>query len=249
MKALHDKGYSVAFYKLKKQIEGEIEFLEGPGRTDSDTWRIHKAGADEVGMLKYSEGCSTNIRDYLPEQLSKFDVVVWETNSAALLIENSTIVYIDGDVQEPKNPELVDHASVLLAGPFDKVSAETIGLTLSVAGLSGFNPVLPGWKLWLESGGTPVFGAGIASLLEAIRDAGSILAASKSTGIQYRRVWTLISNTEEKLGVKLIRRSRGGAGGGGSSLTPVANMLLKRFHFLENAMADASKRLEEEEVN
>lgn len=201
-------------------------------------------GASEVAILKFPAG--RDIKGYLPVPPPEFDVVVWETNSAALLIENSTLVYIDGDMPDPKNPELVDHASVLLEGPLETVPPETIGMTLSVAGLPGFNPVRPGWKLWLESGGNPVFGRGVASLLEAIRDVGSILAASKATGIQYRRVWTLISNTEEKLGVKLIRRSRGGSGGGGSSLTPVAIMLLKRYHFLENAMAEAAKHLEED---
>ncbi len=243
VRVLYEKGYSVAFYKLKKQNEAGIEFLPGPGRAGSDTWRIHCAGAGEVAILKFPAG--SDIKGYLPRSSANFDVIVWETNSAALLIENSTIVYIDGDVSEPKNPELIDHADVLLEGPFDEIPEETIGLTLSVAGLPGFNPVRPGWKLWLESGGNPVFGRGVASLLEAIRDSGSILAASKAVGIQYRRVWTLISNTEEKLGAKLIRRNRGGSGGGGSSLTPVATMLLERFHFLENAMADAAKHLEE----
>ena len=82
-------------------------------------------------------------------------------------------------------------------------------------------------------------------MLEAINETGSILAASKEVGMQYRRAWTLLSNTEEKLGVKLIRRNRGGAGGGGSSLTPVATMLLKRFHILADAMTQAVIKLKE----
>lgn len=240
---LNKTGYSVAFYKLKKQGEGGIELFPGPGRKGSDTWKVKNAGANEVALLKFPTG--KDLKDCLPRPSIEVDIVIWETNYAALLVENPVIVYIDGDVPEAKNQELIDYASVLLEGPLETIPAETVGLALSVAGLSGFNPVRPGWKLWLESGGTPVFGGGVASLLEAIRDSGSILAASKSTEIQYRRVWTLISNTEEKLGVKLIRRSRGGSGGGGSSLTPVAVMLLKRYHFLENAMADAAKHLED----
>ncbi len=243
-RVLNNNGYSVAFYKLKKQQEQGIEFIPGPGREGSDTWRIFHAGAKEVAILKFPLG--KDIHGYIPVSSSEFDVIIWETNSAALLIENSTIVYIDGDVEDPKNPELIQHAGILLDGPFTQIPLGTVGLTLSVAGLPGFNPVRPGWKLWLENQGNPVFGRGVASLLEAIRDTGSILAASKATGIQYRRVWTLISNTEEKLGVKLIRRNRGGSGGGGSSLTPVAFLLLKRFHYLENAMADAAKHLEED---
>ena len=244
VRILHEKGYSVAFYKLKKQSEQVTEFLSGPGREGSDTWRIHQAGASEVALVKCNQ--FTDIETCMPLSPDKFDVIIWETNSAALLIENATIVYIDADVAEPKNPELLEHASVILEGPFDTVPAGTTELTLSVAGLTGFTTIRPGWKLWLQSGGTPVFGRGVASLLEAIRDSGSILAASKAAGIQYRRVWTLISHTEEKLGVKLIRRSRGGSGGGGSSLTPVATMLLKKYHFLENALADAAKCLEED---
>lgn len=244
VKILHDNGYSAAYYKLKKQDEEGIEFIPGPGRKGTDTWRICEAGAVEVAILKFGPG--SVMKGYLPKPSSECNVVVWETNSAALLIEDSTIVYIDGDTPEPKNPELSNHAGVLIDGPLETVSPEVIGLTLSVAGLSSFNTARPGWKLWLECGGSPVFGRGVASLLEAIRDSGSILAASKATGIQYRRVWTLISNTEKKLGIKLIHRSRGGSGGGGSFLTPVATMLLKRYHFLEEAMADAAKRLEEE---
>ncbi len=240
---LHEAGYSVVYYKLKKQSKEEIELLKGPGRKNSDTWRSHRAGAVEVAILRY--GSESDLTESLPVPSAEHHVVVWETNSAVHLISDSAVVYIEGGDGQPKNPELALSADVLITGPLESIPAGTIGLTLSIAGFSGFNPVHPGWKLWLESGGNPVFGGGVASLLEAIRDSGSILAASKATEIQYRRVWTLISNTETKLGLKLIRRSRGGSGGGGSSLTPVAVLLLKRYHFLEEAMDDAAKRLEE----
>jgi molybdate transport system regulatory protein len=245
IEALCNGGFSVAYYKLKKQAGGRTEILAGPGRKNSDTWRNYRAGAVETVLVKYSS--ENDLEGRFPVSTEKLDVAVWETNSAAHLIHDSTVVYIDGHAgaEEPKNPELVFTADVLIDGPLGTAPQETIGLTLSVAGIAGFNPVYPGWKLWLECGGNPVFGGGVASLLEAIRDSGSILSASKFTGIQYRRVWTLVSNTEQKLGVKLIRRSRGGSGGGGSSLTSVAVLLLKRYHFLEEAMADAAKRLEE----
>ncbi|MCD6588571.1 MAG: molybdopterin-guanine dinucleotide biosynthesis protein MobB [Candidatus Fermentibacteraceae bacterium] len=243
VRMLHDNGYSVAYCKLARHGSAGIEILRGPGRNNSDTWRIHAAGASEVCILKY--GSLSDIEGKLPFPGSKHDVAVWETNSAASLFIDSTLIYVEGKLPHPKNPELSDVADVLVTGPLESVPQEIAGLALSVAGLPGFNPVHPGWKLWLESGGNPVFGRGVASLLEAIRDSGSILSASKAAGIQYRRVWTLVSNTENKLGMKLIRRNRGGSGGGGSSLTPVATMLLKKYHFLEKAMADAAKHLEE----
>ena len=244
IKTLHNSGHSVAYYKLRKQNKDGVELVPGPGRKGSDTWRAHSAGAREVVLVKFQTG--TDLEEFFTEVSPVFDVIIWETNSAATLIEEAVIVYIDGDAADPKNPELTASASVLLDGPLDTIAPATIGLTLSVAGLPAFNPIRSGWKLWLESGGQPVFGRGVASLLEAIRDTGSILAAAKNTGIQYRRVWTLVSNTEKNLGVKLIRRNRGGAGGGGSSLTPVAIMLLKRYHFLEDAMTAAAKKLEED---
>lgn len=242
--SLHRRGLKTAFFKLRQRSETGCKFIAGAGRKNSDTWRVQEAGASETGLLSY--GPDWDLSDSLPGASSDVDAVIWETNSAAKIIPNAVLVYIHGDVDEPKNPELADNAAFHLDGPLSAVNVETTGLILSFAGFPGFNPVEPGWKLWLEIGNDPIFGRGIASLLEAIRETGSILAASRSTGIQYRRVWTLVSKTEDKLGVRLIHRSRGGSGGGGSTLTPVADMLLNRFHFLENSMARAASELEEE---
>jgi molybdate transport system regulatory protein len=244
VKELSAGGFRVACFKLRKREKSGVEYIPGPGREGSDTWRAAEAGAAETGLLNYCPGCS--VMDCMPGTSAEFDAVIWETNSAADQIPGAMVVYIDGDVPEPKDPELADRAVVHIAGPLKgEISRETTGLILSTAGFSGFNPVRPGWKLWLELDSGPVFGGGIAHLLEVIRDTGSIIAASRTTGIQYRRVWTLISRTEEKLGVRLIHRSRGGSGGGGSSLTPVAAMLLQRYHYLEDAMRKAAARLEE----
>ncbi len=237
-------GYRVAYFKLRKRQEQGVEFLPGPGRDGCDTWRLLKAGASATGLLNY--GPESNVMDCLGEKIKENDVIIWETNSAAHQIPDAIIVYIDSDTEEPKNPELADRAIIHVQGPLkEDFSAETTGLILSSAGFPGYDPVRPGWKLWLEMNSGPVFGGGVAHILEVIRDTGSIIAASRETGIQYRRVWTLVSKTEEKLGVKLIHRSRGGAGGGGSFLTPVAEMLLQRFHFLEDAMKIAAEKLEE----
>ena len=237
-------GYRVVYFKLRRRQEQGVEFLPGPGRKGCDTWRLLNAGASEAGLLNY--GPESDVMPFLDGNSGEKDVVIWETNSAAHQIPDAIIVYIDGDMEDPKNPELADRAIIHVQGPLkEEISAETTGLILSSAGFPGYNPVRPGWKLWLELDSGPVFGRGVAHLLEVIRDTGSIIAASRETGIQYRRVWTLVSKTEEKLGVKLIHRSRGGAGGGGSSLTPVAEMLLKRFHFLEDSMKIAAEKLEE----
>jgi len=247
--ALVKTGLSVSFVKLRKQKEAMngLECVYGSDRETSDTARLKQAGAQEAVLVNYvSIG---KLQEFLLEQsiFPSSDIILWETNSATSLIEDATVVYINADIEEPKkNSELIDTADLVLNGPFQTISEEMINLILSISGLSVNNPILPGWKLWLEFGGKPVFGVGVSRLLEAINDTGSILAASKEVGMQYRRAWTLLSNTEEKLGAKLIRRNRGGAGGGGSSLTPVATMLLKRFHLLGDAMTQAVIKLKEE---
>ena len=248
VEALVKTGLSVSFVKLRKQKEASngLECVYDSDRETSDTARLKNSGAQGAVLINYA--AIGRLQDFLQEQsiFPSSDVIIWETNSATSLIEDATVVYINGDVKEPKNPELVDTADMVLNGPFQAISEEMVNLVLSILGLATDNPILPGWKLWLEFGGKPVFGVGVSRLLEAINDTGSILAASKEVGMQYRRAWTLLSNTEEKLGAKLIRRNRGGAGGGGSSLTPVAIMLLKRFHILVDAMTQAVIKLKED---
>ncbi len=45
----------------------------------------------------------------------------------------------------------------------------------------------------------------------------------------YRAIWGKINATEEGLGKPLLVRNTGGAAGGGSQLTPLAESLLKEF--------------------
>ncbi|MDB4349317.1 ModE molybdate transport repressor domain-containing protein, partial [Omnitrophica bacterium] len=46
--------------------------------------------------------------------------------------------------------------------------------------------------------------------------------------------WGYITAIERRLGFKLIKRSRGGKNGGGSSLTPAARRLLQKFDRLNH---------------
>ena len=88
-------------------------------------------------------------------------------------------------------------------------------------------------KVWLEEGGALCFGRGRADLLQAIDGTGSISAAARQMGMSYRHAWTMLKASEQRLGRTLVRRSKGGAGGGGARLTDDARALLRRFHAIE----------------
>lgn len=96
-------------------------------------------------------------------------------------------------------------------------------------------------KIWLEMDGEPVFGRGREELLRLIQKTGSINAAAKAMGISYRKAWTYIETMEKRLGIPLVIRQRGGAGGGESVLTAQAATFLEKFQELRkdlNAMVN-----------
>lgn len=84
-------------------------------------------------------------------------------------------------------------------------------------------------KIWLEIGGAPFFGAGREELLRLIDERGSINAAAQEMGISYRKAWSQLRAMEEMFGAPIVCRSKGGAGGGESTLTPAALELLERY--------------------
>jgi len=93
-------------------------------------------------------------------------------------------------------------------------------------------------KIWLEMDGEPVFGQGREILLRLVQKSGSINAASKEMGIPYRKAWTYIDAMEKRLGISLVNRLKGGSGGGESTLTPEALMLLEQFDTLQQGFQE-----------
>ncbi|MBI4712052.1 MAG: LysR family transcriptional regulator [Planctomycetes bacterium] len=84
-------------------------------------------------------------------------------------------------------------------------------------------------KIWLEKNGRYAFGGGIARILSAIRDNGSIKDAAGRLKQSYRYVWGRIRKTEQALGRKLVETSVGGTGQSRTHLTPFAGRLLKPY--------------------
>ncbi|QSG11259.1 N-terminal domain of molybdenum-binding protein [Halapricum desulfuricans] len=67
-----------------------------------------------------------------------------------------------------------------------------------------------------------------AALLRAVAETGSLNAAAQSLGRSYSRAHKRLSTLEDAFG-PLLDRQRGGASGGGSELTDLAETLLARF--------------------
>jgi molybdate transport system regulatory protein len=94
-------------------------------------------------------------------------------------------------------------------------------------------------SLVLESGAR--FGPGKAALLESVRDTGSISAAARAMGMDYKRAWMLIDSLNRAFDTPVVKRATGGARGGGATLTPFGADVLARYRRLEAAATKASK--------
>jgi putative restriction endonuclease len=63
-------------------------------------------------------------------------------------------------------------------------------------------------------------GPGKATLLESIRDTGSISAAARDMGMSYKRAWVLLDSMNQAFTEPVVTAAPGGPGGGGAVLTP-----------------------------
>ena len=83
--------------------------------------------------------------------------------------------------------------------------------------------------------GQRVFGPGPRELLSRIEQTGSLRAAAISMGMAYTKASRMVKVAEASVGFALTERTIGGAGGGGSLLTPQARDLLERYRAFERA--------------
>lgn len=74
--------------------------------------------------------------------------------------------------------------------------------------------------------------------LQAVREHGSLTAAAASLGVSYKHLWTTLQRLEAATGQPLVRRTRGGRGGGGeASLTSAAVRLLEEYRHVSGGLA------------
>jgi molybdate transport system regulatory protein len=88
-------------------------------------------------------------------------------------------------------------------------------------------------SVWFKSGERTLGGASRIALLAAIRETGSITAAAKAVGLSYKAAWDAVDTMNNLAGEALVKRSTGGKGGGGTTLTPRALGLIDTFRAVE----------------
>jgi molybdate transport system regulatory protein len=77
-------------------------------------------------------------------------------------------------------------------------------------------------------------GPGKITLLERIRETGSISAAARSLEMSYRRAWLLIDDMNQLFREPVISSTVGGSGGGGAALTAFGTDLIARYRLIES---------------
>lgn len=73
------------------------------------------------------------------------------------------------------------------------------------------------------------FGPGIAQLLHRVERLHSLRAAAAEMEMAYSKAWTIVKNSENALGFKLLSTNTGGKHGGGATLTPEGAAFLQAY--------------------
>jgi len=94
----------------------------------------------------------------------------------------------------------------------------------------------PRIKLWVEKDGLLVLSDFRVQLLQHVGETGSLAEAAERMGLSYRRAWGKVREIERNLGRRLVDSEAGGAGGGGSRLTPDGERLVALYRRFRLAM-------------
>ena len=100
----------------------------------------------------------------------------------------------------------------------------------------------PRAKIWIEQDGKLVLSDYRVRLLLLIDETGSLADAAARMHLSYRRAWGKLREIEQNLGLKLVESSAGGAGGGGSRLTPQGKQLVEVFQRFSSASTEQLAR-------
>jgi molybdate transport system regulatory protein len=100
-------------------------------------------------------------------------------------------------------------------------------------------PTSPRLFLRILFGDAAMLGPGKAQLLQGIRETGSISAAGRAMAMSYKRAWSLVEEMNAAFAEPLVASARGGAGGGGASLTPAGERVLQLYQSVTTRAAEA----------
>ncbi|PWE28079.1 ModE family transcriptional regulator [Pararhodobacter marinus] len=86
-----------------------------------------------------------------------------------------------------------------------------------------------------------MLGPGKADLLEHIAETGSISGAGRAMGMSYKRAWSLVEEMNAAFREPLVLSVRGGASGGGASLSDTGEAVLAHYRKVVALAASAAK--------
>lgn len=86
------------------------------------------------------------------------------------------------------------------------------------------------------------FGPGVCELLELIDETGSVQKACSRMELSYSKGSRMLKKLDQVLGISIVARWAGGAGGGGARLTSSGRKLVRTYRMME---ADVQKAAEE----
>jgi molybdate transport system regulatory protein len=97
-------------------------------------------------------------------------------------------------------------------------------------------------RLRVMWGNDIALGPGKVELLKHIQSSGSILRAARAMNMSYMRAWKLLKMTENCFKRPLVRKSRGGRGGGNAQLTEAGEKALALYEKMENECLNATTK-------
>jgi molybdate transport system regulatory protein len=101
--------------------------------------------------------------------------------------------------------------------------------------------VTPVVRFRIDFAGHSSVGPGKISLLEAIRDCGSLSQGARNVGMSYRRAWLLVESLRQSFREPVTVASTGGKDGGGMQVTEFGDALIKNYRELERDFASLAK--------
>ena len=120
------------------------------------------------------------------------------------------------------------------SGRTENVSAENLG-----AENSGDRKIRPRIKVQL-TGSEPFFGPGVRTLLEWIREEGSVRDACEKMGLSYSKGRKRLDRAEKELGYTIVERSPGGKNGGGARVSDEGLKLLEKYERFEKELTETA---------
>jgi molybdate transport system regulatory protein len=84
------------------------------------------------------------------------------------------------------------------------------------------------------------------NLLRWIHKTGSLLKASREIGVSYNKAWKILEAINTVSNKPVVKKIRGGKGGGGAQITDYGMLVLTEFEAMERVIEGFTKKLNTE---